>query len=130
VATLFAPDQPAIVRGDPEVGIVATARGTGAGGVGVGEGYVRLLVVDPAHRRRGHAMALLDAAEDDLSGVRTVQTGADPPYYLWPGVPSTETGMLCLFERRHYTRVEANFHMALDLTTVPDDPGEIGRAHV
>ena len=41
---LFAPDQPARVRGDPDIGIVASTTW--------GEnGFVRLLVVDPDHRQ-------------------------------------------------------------------------------
>ena len=37
---LFAPEQPAIVRGDPDIGVVATVEGEAGA-------YVRLLVVDP-----------------------------------------------------------------------------------
>src|SRR5439155_18169194 len=58
---LFAPDQPAAVQGDPEVGVVATVRD--------GEsGFVRLLVVDPAHRGLGRGHELLRTAEAALSG--------------------------------------------------------------
>ena len=56
-------------------------------------------------------------------GAQRLITGADPPYFLWPGVPSTETGLLCLLERRHYSRAETNFNMDVDLTAIPDDPG-------
>ena len=67
----------------------------------------------------------MQAAEDwaRAAGHRRCITGADPPYFLWPGVPSTETGLLCLFERRHYSRAETNFNMDVDLTEIPDDPG-------
>lgn len=105
-----------MVRGDPDVGVVATVAGQALG-------YVRLLVVAPEHRGRGHGHELLSAAEGDLAPSGRVQVGADPPYYLWPGAPSTETALLCLLERRKYTRVEANFHMAVDLRAIPDDPG-------
>lgn len=114
--TLFAPDQPCVVRGDPTVGVVASVE---AGG----QGYVRLLAVDPQHRGRGHGNALLAAAEDDLASVGSVQIGADPPYSLWPGAPSYETALLCLLERRKYARAEANFHMGVDLAALPEDPG-------
>ncbi len=113
---LFAPDQPAVVRGDPGVGIVASVR---AGS----DGFVRLLAVDPAHRRRGHGTTLLAAAEADLGGTKVITVGADAPYYLFPGVEVTETAMLCLLERRRYQREEANFNMEVDLTRLPDDPG-------
>ncbi|MEX0663640.1 MAG: hypothetical protein WD598_02575 [Acidimicrobiia bacterium] len=113
---LFASDQPAVVRGDPDVGVVATVAGDGLG-------FVRLLIVDLARRGRGHGHELLTAAENDLALSGAVQIGADPPYYLWPGAPSTETALLCLLERRKYTRVEANFHMAVDLSAIPEDSG-------
>ena len=113
---LFARDQPALVRGDPDVGVVATV-------VAEGRGYVRLLVVDPAHRGRGHGHELLAAAEADLAGQASVTVGADTPYFLFPGVETSETGMLCLLERHHYERAEANFNMAVDLTALPPDAG-------
>lgn len=114
-----------MVRGDAAIGVVASVA---AGG----QGYVRLLAVDPAHRRRGHGNALLAAAEDDLDSSGSVQIGADPPYSLWPGAPAYETGLLCLLERRKYARAEANFHMGVDLAAIPEDPGgyEIATAEV
>ena len=113
---LFAPDQPSVVRGDPEVGVVATAQIDG-------QGFVRLLVVDPAHRGTGHGHALLETAEADLAGVPSVTVGSDAPYFLFPGVETTETGMLVLLERHHYDRVEANYNMSVDLTALPPDQG-------
>jgi hypothetical protein len=104
------------VRGDPEVGVVATVTGDG-------KGYVRLLVVDPAHRGHGFGRALLGVAEQDLAATGSVQIGADPPYYLWPGAPATDIALLCLLERRKYARVDANFHMGVDLDQIPPDPG-------
>jgi GNAT superfamily N-acetyltransferase len=115
---LFAPDQPAIVRGDPAVGVVATVADAGAA-------YVRLLVVDPEARGRGHGHELITAAHADARASRcaSVTVGADAPYFLWPGVPSTELAMLCLLERHRYARVETNFDMTIDLERLPDDPG-------
>lgn len=116
--TLFAPDQPATVWGDPERGVVAT--------VDCDDGpHVRLLAVDPSIRGHGLGHALLKAAEDRArtAGHRSLITGADPPYFLWPGVPSTETELLCLLERRHYARTEVNVNMRVDLGAIPADPG-------
>jgi ribosomal protein S18 acetylase RimI-like enzyme len=115
---LFAPDQPTNVRGDPDVGVVASVEVDG-------RGYVRLLVVDPAHRGQSHGHALLEAAEADLAAaaVPAVTVGADAPYFLFPGVETTETAMLALLERHHYERAEANFNMAVDLAALPPDPG-------
>jgi predicted N-acetyltransferase YhbS len=115
---LFADQQLAVVMGDPMTGVVATVEcDDGA--------HIRLLAVDPTARGRGLGHALLQAAEDwaRAAGHKSLVTGADPPYFLWPGVPSTETALLCLFEGRHYGRVETNFNMDVDLRAIPDDPG-------
>ena len=115
---LFTGDQPATVLGDPAVGVVAVVEcDDGA--------HIRLLVVDPPARRQGQGAALLRAAEEwcRVNGHASLVTGADPPYFLWPGVPSTETALLCLLERHHYGRIEANFNMLVDLESVPADPG-------
>ena len=117
-ATLFTPEQPAVVRGDPSVGVVATATcDDGA--------HVRLLAVDPTARGQGHGHALAEAAERDArdAGHRTILTGADAPYFLWPGIPATEVGLVCLFEHRHYSRHEINFDMRVPLDSIPEDPG-------
>jgi len=116
--SLFAPDQPAVIFGDPATGVIAAvACDDGA--------HIRLVAVDPSHRGRGLGHTLVQAAEDwaVAAGHRSLTTGADPPYFLWPGVPSGETSLLCLFERRHYSRVETNFNMHVDLLALPDDPG-------
>lgn len=118
--TLFAPDQPATVRGDPGVGLVATASALDPAS---DEGFIRLLAVDPASRGRGAGRALLAAAEEDLAGKAVITLGADPPYYLYPGAPASEISLLCLLERTRYQRQEANFNMDVDLTALPPDPG-------
>jgi predicted N-acetyltransferase YhbS len=116
--SLFVAEQPATVRGDPDVGVVATVEWEGGG-------HVRLLAVDPAHRGRGVGRALLRAAEADLRarGLTSCTIGADPPFYLWPGVPVRELALLCLLEREKYQRTEAAFNMDVDLHRIPDDPG-------
>jgi len=113
---LYAPDQPAIVRGDPAVGVVAAVPGTP-------DGFVRLLVVDPAHRGRGHGHTLLRAAEADLAASTVITVGADAPYYLFAGVETSQIELLCLLERHRYQREEANFDMEVDLARIPADPG-------
>jgi predicted N-acetyltransferase YhbS len=115
---LCTPEQPATLFGDPDEGIVVVVEcDDGA--------HVRLLAVDPSARGRGLGHALLQSAEDWAreAGHQTLVTGADPPYFLWPGVPSRETALLCLLERRHYGRTETNFNMDVDLAAIPDDPG-------
>ena len=117
VGALCADDQPAIVFGVLDTGVVAV--------VECDDGpHIRLMAVDPSARGRGLGHELLQSAEDWAreAGHQTLITGADPPYFLWPGVPSTETGLLYLLERRHYNRTEANFNMDVDLARIPDDP--------
>src|SRR5437867_3747859 len=115
-AAFFDPGQAATLRGDPDVGVVATVAGDAGG-------HIRLLVVDPAHRGRSHGHELLDQAEADLAGQPSVTVGADAPFFLFPGVETTQIAMLCLLERHHYWRAEANFNMPVDLTALPDGPG-------
>jgi len=114
---LFGIEQPAIVRGDPDLGVVAVVAGDG-------EAHIRLLVVHPDRRRQGHGHRLLDAAEADALalGHRRLAVGADAPYFLWPGVPTGATGLHCLLERHRYTRAEANFDMAIRLEALPPEP--------
>ena len=121
VASLFTPESPVVVRGDPGIGVVATAeRG--------GQAFVRLLAVHPHHQRSGVGHALMEAAEDDLAGLGPITVGADAPDYLFPGVPSRMTGMFCLLEARGYSRAETNLNMDVDLTALPPDPGGARRA--
>lgn len=111
---LFAPEQPADVRGDPEIGVVATVECDGGA-------HLRLIAVEPSARRRGYGRALLESAEQSAlsCGHGSLTVGADPPYFLWPGVPSGSTELLCLLESRHYSRVEANFDMTVALDSIP-----------
>jgi GNAT superfamily N-acetyltransferase len=122
IGGLFAPDQPAIVRGDPGVGVVVSVASADGG-------YVRLLVVDPAEQGKGHGKRLLQAAEEDLQAARdgptVITVGADAPYYLFPGVETTQTAMLCLLEQRRYLRQEANFNMDIDLGALPPEPAPV-----
>jgi mycothiol synthase len=113
---LFAPDQPAVVRFAPGAGAVAVVTDGD-------EGYIRLLLLDPARRRQGLGHDLLRAAEDDLAGARVITVGADSPYFLFPGVPVNETSLCCLLERHHYSREETNYNIDIDLTDLSPDPG-------
>ncbi len=115
---LFAPDQRAVVRYSPGTAVVAVVRDND----GV-DGYIRLLLLAPGHRGHGLGHELLQAAEHDLDGVRTITVGADAPYFLFPGVPVEETGLCCLLERHHYAREETNYNVDIRLAGLPPDPG-------
>ncbi len=114
--TLFAPEQPAVVRHEPGVAVVAVVP---AGD----DSSIRLLALDPAYRGRGLGHELLKAAEDDLAGARVITVGADAPYFLFPGVPVRETSLCCLLERHHYAREETNYNVDIRLDDLPPDPG-------
>jgi GNAT superfamily N-acetyltransferase len=114
---LFARDEPACVRGDPTMAVVATSVQENEAN-GEVRGFVKLLVVDPAYQRRGHGHDLLEAAERDLATASTITIGADAPYYLFPGVELSWTAMQCLLERFKYQRTAVNFDMMIDLSTL------------
>lgn len=118
-AALFGVEQPAVVRGDPDRGVVVTVTAPDDG-----DAFVRLLAVDPRVRRHGLGRRLLAAAERDAValGRRRLTIGADAPFFLWPGVPATSTAMLCLLERLRYTRAETNFDMTVELDDLPEAP--------
>jgi len=114
--TLFAPDQRAVVRLAPGMGVVAVVPGEDGG-------YIRLLLLDRARRGQGLGHDLLRAAEDDLEASPVITVGADAPYFLFPGVPVEETGLCCLLERHHYTREETNYNIDIGLAALGPDPG-------
>jgi GNAT superfamily N-acetyltransferase len=113
--TLFAEDQPAVVRYASGEGVVAAVPGGD-------EGSIRLLVLDAAHRGRGLGHELLRAAEKDLEDASVITVGADAPYFLLPGVPVEETSLCCLLESHHYTREETNYNIDMPLDHLPPDP--------
>jgi GNAT superfamily N-acetyltransferase len=114
-ASLFTPGFEVTARGDPERGVVATC-------VRDGQAYIRLLVVDPAARGQGMGRSLLRAAEDDLASAPTITVGADAPDHLFPGVETTQVELLCLLEREHYARGEANYNLLIHLDRLPPAP--------
>ena len=74
------------------VGIVAVDQG----------GSIPLLVVDPAHQRRGVGTRLLEAGMGRLGqlGATTVALGSGGNDYIWPGVPDDLPGAVEFFRAR------------------------------
>lgn len=120
---LFSPDQPAIVRFEPEIGLVAVVPGEV-------DGFVRLMAVSPDRRGLGNGHTLVECAEADLAASSVITVGADAPYFLFPGVPTTETAACVLFERHHYVREETNFNMVVDIRRLRPEELSAARSDV
>ena len=118
---------------DPAPGVVlATADGTGAVSATAGQhgvGFIKLLAVHPAARRRGTGRTLLGAAHEWLQrdhACTAIVAGAAAPFYLWPGVDVAHTEMLCLLEGAgyHVTGAGVNMRCATSYRAQPP-PGVI-----
>jgi GNAT superfamily N-acetyltransferase len=132
---LSADDATRVLWDDPDGGVVLGAPdGTGAiAAVTRGAfGFVRLLAVDPAVRRRGHGRALLAAATAWLAdaGATEVYTGGEAPFYLWPGVDVQSAAALSFFEASGYARLGAEMNMTCSAEHRVDPPAGITVARV
>jgi GNAT superfamily N-acetyltransferase len=104
---------------DPGV-VFATSDGSGAVSASVqqhgdrGVGFVKLIAVDPAARRRGVGRELLAAAHDWAFGLgaQEIRVGAAAPFYLWPGCDVQHLEALCLFESFGYWTVGGEVNMS------------------
>ena len=97
-------------------GLVAEGRGGGVvGAVAVDpDGSIPLLLVDPAHQRRGVGTRLLEAGLGRLGelGAGTVGLGSGGNDYIWPGVPDDLPAAVAFFTARGW-RFD---HTVIDLT--------------
>jgi GNAT superfamily N-acetyltransferase len=84
-------------------GVVAEERGVALGMVATDPaGSIPLLLVDPAHQRRGVGTRLLAAALQRLGalGARSVALGSGGEDYIWPGVPDDLPAAVRFFAAR------------------------------
>jgi mycothiol synthase len=111
------PDLRLAVRRGPD--LIAAAVGTDRGDVS----FVKLLAVDPAHRRAGVGSALLAELERRLAarGARALRVFADAPHYLRPGVDFRDTPFISFLERRGFEQRRAVCNMTADLATASLD---------
>lgn len=82
--------------------------------------HVDLVAVEPAHRQRGVARALMSRAEQRLAGLgtREVLLAGNPPYYAWPGIDVRYTPAICTAEALGYARDGTAWNMTADLSCV------------
>lgn len=100
--------------------VVGFAQGAlGAGDANKGRGYVRLLVVDPAHRCRGIGSELIRALEDHLreKGVWTITVMDCPQNYLMPGVDFRYTEAYCFLYKHGYQKTHENHNLLCEIGT-------------
>jgi len=81
-------------------------------------GYIKLLVVDTAHRRHGIGGHLLHATERALqhAGVDEVRLCESAPNYLTPGLDQRDTVSKCFVEARGYAHIGTASNLTVDLT--------------
>jgi GNAT superfamily N-acetyltransferase len=77
--------------------------------------YLRVLVVDRAHRRRGIGSALLQDAEE--RGVSVI--GAEPGNYFTPGVWADDAGARAFFRSRGLTETRETHNLAVSAAPHP-----------
>jgi beta-N-acetylhexosaminidase len=98
-------------------------------------GSIPLLLVDPAHQRRGVGTRMLEAGMRRLGGLgaATVGLGSGGDDYIWPGVPDDLPGAVGFFEARGWGFDHTVIDLVADLRgyEAPAGVGErAGRAGV
>ena len=117
---LFGEKANATVMGDPGRAIVVVVTRNGIG-------HIRLIAVDPPHRRKGIGRGLVEAAESVLPDEAPIVVGADAPDYLWPGVDTRETSAICMFEAMGYSLSRVHYNMNVGLKNLPEATGKVER---
>jgi GNAT superfamily N-acetyltransferase len=80
-------------------------------------GHLDLLLVDPAHRRRGVARELLAQVEQEARqrGLTSVKVIGNAPNHAWPGVDVRYTAAICALESAGYKRSSTAWNMTAPL---------------
>jgi GNAT superfamily N-acetyltransferase len=112
-------------------GVVAEERGVAVGVAATDPaGSIPLLLVDPAHQRRGVGTGLLAAALQRLAalGVQTVALGSGGEDYIWPGVPDDLPAAVRFFAARGWRWDHAVIDLVRDLRDYRPPAGTYRRA--
>ncbi len=82
-------------------------------------GYVKLMAVEKAHRRKGIGTALYLAAEESLvaKGATKIRIYDVPLNYFMPGIDPRYTPALCLAWKMGFTQFGESVNMVADLTS-------------
>ncbi|GIH10274.1 hypothetical protein Rhe02_83410 [Rhizocola hellebori] len=80
-------------------------------------GHLDLLLVDPAHRRRGVARSMLAEVEQEARkrGLESLKVTGNAPDYVWPGVDVRYTAAICALEAAGYARTGTAWNMTAPL---------------
>jgi ribosomal protein S18 acetylase RimI-like enzyme len=128
---------PAILMRRPHVGLVAAAGSSLLGacfgaaappGRGRRTGFIDLLVVDRAARRRGIGAQLAAGVQERLAagGCRVIAVRGHGVHYAWPGIDVGYTAAICMAEDLGFQRGGCEVDMRVDLRSVPLDTGSAG----
>jgi GNAT superfamily N-acetyltransferase len=82
-----------------------------------GAGHLDLLLVDPAHRRRGVARSLLAQVEQEARqrGLESVKVTGNAPNHAWPGVDVRYTAAVCALQSAGYAHTGTAWNMTAPL---------------
>jgi predicted N-acetyltransferase YhbS len=93
--------------------------------------HIRLICVDPPHRRKGIASALLAEIETRLKarGAHILTIMDDPFSYFMPGVDFRNTAAYCFLEKHKFAFYRENHNLLckIDVNAWPELDGQIAR---
>lgn len=80
-------------------------------------GYIKLLLVDRKISHQGAAEILVERLENELieKGAQRIRFFDAPMNYFFPGIPAMDTALICLAEKRGYTRFADTQNMTVQL---------------
>jgi GNAT superfamily N-acetyltransferase len=90
--------------------------------------WIRLLAVDPKHRRQGIGSALLEHAEKLLLGERRIVAAAEAGNYFTPGIIESDEATRKFLEARAFREFTDTWNLEMELRDEFEVPPEVRRA--